>query len=701
MTKIDVEKSKKAGDYIRYLSLFSIENAKSGHPGLPLGCADIGVLLYRYILRYNTAEQIWINRDRFILSAGHGSMFLYSLLHCAGYKIRLSDLANFRQLDSITPGHPEYDPELGIETTTGPLAQGFANSVGAAIEGKMLAAKFNREKFPIFDYNVYTLMGDGCNMEGLSYEAGSLAGHLGLDNLIAIYDSNKISIDGSTDITFTEDVGKRYEAFGWFVEYCDACEVEDMLQKFNKLKSLKGKPKILIVKTTIGFGLNKSKGTAKIHGSAAGIDEIVYFIQNSRVKRLFEKNYGNDIVENFDKLKELCLKNISEKTLPVESKEDTAFIQESNTENKIVYDAWKKMMEDYQKIYPSEFKELSRYQTSQVPTTLKEKLLHYKEEKADATRNISGRVLGICADEIPQIVGGSADLVESTKATVKSSKYITRDDFSGRNIAFGVREHSMGSICNGLALSGMLLPFSSTFFTFFDYMKPSVRLSAIMKIKHLFIFTHDSIYVGEDGPTHQPIEHLNALRLIPGIYTFRPANDAETAFSYLYYFDEMKGPMALICSRQNMPDSAYKFDKDRKKYYGDFKKGAYIIYETDKDTKPGIILSASGSEVGLAIDCAKLIEERNKSNVRVVSIPCLELFNESGKNYKDSILGNGDVPLVFIETASHRGVSLFYDKAMTLIDIEQFGYSGPGNKVAAKLGFTPDGIYDKIKDLLK
>lgn len=700
MPLIDVEKIKKAGDYIRYLSLFGIENAQSGHPGLPTGCADIGAVLYRYVLRYIPSDPTWMNRDRFVLSAGHGSVLLYSLLHCSGYNYSLFDIANFRQLGSITPGHPEYDLTHGIETSTGPLGQGLANSVGLAVEQKRLAALFNKPGYPVFDYNIYAFMGDGCLMEGISYEAASIAGHLGLDNLIAIYDSNKTTIDGSTDITFTEDVRKRFEAQNWHVENADSENLEDYYRKLNDLKNLKGKPKLLIVKTTIGAGLDKMKGSNKIHGAPAGVDEVVYFIQNSRVKNLFAKACGEETVDNPEQLKNVCIKNIGEKILPVESPDVLAFMKEKLAENTKLHDGWKDLLEKYRKEYPAEHDALMKFMNPSVPENLKKKLLEYREQKADATRNISGRVLNLAAEILPQLVGGSADLAESTKAVINSSKYIVKNDFTGRNIAFGVREHAMGAIGNGLALGKAHLPFTSTFFTFFDYMKPAVRLASLMKIKQLFIFTHDSIYVGEDGPTHHPIEHLNALRLIPGLFTFRPANDMETAFSYLYYLDEMKGPAAVVCTRQKLGDELFRFESDRKESYDDFRKGAYLFRQTNPSTRPDVIIGASGSELGLALESAAMLEKNDGKNVRIVSIPCLELFEDSDPSYRDRLLCNGEVPFVFVEAASHRGVCTFYDRRMLLIQIQDFGVSGPPKKIAEKFGLTGDSVYRKIKSFL-
>jgi transketolase len=699
MINVDQTRLKKSADYVRYLSLESIERANSGHPGLPLGCADLGILLFRYLLTFNPEEPRWMNRDRFILSAGHGSMLLYSLLHLAGYDITLDDMGDFRQLHSKTAGHPEYDIHDGIETTTGPLGQGFANAVGCAIEGKMLAERFNTDRFRLFDYTVYTLMGDGCNMEGISYEAASLAGHLGLDNLFAVFDSNNISIDGSCDITFTEKVGKRYKALGWSVKHADVEDINDVVEKFQSLKKKKGKPKLLIVKTVIGSGVDKKKGTAGIHGAPAGIDEIAYFVQNSHMRTLFEETYGKDKVENREALVKVLGQRIEEKAPLLEFPEGTEFMKEGVAENKKRYNDWEKIFNGYKESCPSKYEELTAYLEFKVPASLREKLLNYREEKIAATRGVSGNVLNICAGEIPQIVGGCADLAGSTKAGIKNSHYIQKGDFSGRNIAFGVREHAMGAVGNGLALNRSFIPFTSTFFTFFDYMKPPIRLAALMKLNHLFIFSHDSIYVGEDGPTHQPIEHLNAMRLIPDIYVLRPGNDMETAFAYLFFLEHMNGPAAIITTRQKLPEKIFHLPEpgtgNREQWYEQFKKGGYVFYESDGKGKTDVILTASGSELTLAVDTAKLIEEKKKCKVRVVSIPCLELLDEADDAYKEELFMPG-TPLVLIEAASHRSLNLFYSKEVILVDIESFGHSAPGKKVGEHFGFTAGAVYEKI-----
>lgn len=703
---IDIQRIKDSANYVRYLALECIERANSGHPGLPLGCAELGVLLYRYFLKFNAEVPLWPNRDRFILSAGHGSMLLYPLLYGAGYNITLDDMANFRQLGSKTPGHPEYERERGIETTTGPLGQGFANAVGIAIEGKMMAQRFNEIGYNLFDYTVYTLMGDGCNMEGLSYEAGSLAGHLGLDNLIAIYDSNHISIDGRTNITFSEDVAKRYEALGWQVDIGDSSDINAVYTKLHHLLESKGKPKMLIFHTIIGEGLNKKRDTNEIHGSPAQIPEIAFFILHTPViKEFFKKKYGSESladIETLERILAVRFKNKSEEPL-FQFGDYNEFMKERRDRDELIYNGWQKLLEDYKKSFPQKYKELVKYFEFQLPGSLEDKLLKYIHTKPNATRAISGEVLNLCAEELPQIVGGSADLASSTKAEVKGSPLIKRGDFSGRNIAFGVREHAMAAISNGLALNRVLIPFSSTFFTFFDYMKPSVRLAAFMKLNHLFIFSHDSIYVGEDGPTHQPIEHLNSLRLLPNLYTFRPANDIETAFSYLYFFRRMNGPMALITTRQAVNEKVMGVVPpgfNREKFFEIFEKGGYIFYETPgtDGQEPDIILCGSGSEVSLALETAHLIEKTNNKKVRLVSIPCLELLNESEPVYREQIFNRGRTPVVFIEAASHRGINVFYDKSVHLIDIHSFGVSAPASQVAGKFCFIPEVVYESIAE---
>ena len=674
---------KELSDYVRYLSLMAIQRANSGHPGLPLGCAEIGNILYGYFLNGSSNNPTWVNRDRFILSAGHGSMLLYALNHLYGYDISLEDIVNFRQLGSKTAGHPEYDLKDGIETTTGPLGQGFANAVGAAIESKMLSARFNTEDISLFDFKTYVLMGDGCMMEGITNEAASIAGFLGLDNLVAIYDYNKITIDGSTDITFAEDVADRYRAMGWITCVLDVNNLEAFYIKLKTFAQVSNKrPKLIIVQTTIGEGLNKLKGSHKVHGAPAGEEEINYFLERSTLARFFPISA--------DTISEQLARGCFFDKQPYKEHLSGLLARRSQKEKE-----WQNKFKIYQKKYPGKYYELQKYQNKEPSEKLKNELLHLSTGK-DATRGVISNALQIAAKYCPGIIGGSADLVGSTKATIKNSTYVNKDDFWGRNIAFGVREHAMGAIGNGLALNRYFIPFTSTFFTFIDYMKPAVRLAAIMQLKHLFIFTHDSIYVGEDGPTHEPIEHLGATRLIPGLYTFRPANDVETGFSFCYFL-ENEGPVVILGSRQSLNEKVFQLDLDREKSYLAFKKGAYVF--SDSDGEPDIVLAGSGSEVSTLLEGKALLEQKG-SKVRLVSIPCVELFEEAGRDYQKKLLGNGSIPVILMEAASQRGHKLFYQNHIHVLGMESFGVSGSGKAVAEHFAFTAESVCQKALSLL-
>ncbi|MGL1892512.1 MAG: transketolase [Spirochaetaceae bacterium] len=671
---LDINRAKNLGDYLRYLATMGIQRANSGHPGLPLGCADIGVLLYGNIMNATSSRPDWLNRDRFILSAGHGSMLVYALNYIFGYGFSISDLANFRQIGSKTAGHPEYEVELGIETTTGPLGQGFSNAVGIATEAKMMAARFNTDDIKLFDYFTYVLMGDGCTMEGMTNEAASIAGSLGLDNLIAIYDDNSVTIDESSMDLFTENVQGRYEALGWKV--LEAPVGTDLLDINNKLEVLKtstsGKPKLLIVKTKIGEGLDTLKGSHKAHGAPVGVKEIAYLLQNTKLQSIA----GTDTVIEAQELieKQLLtgdLFNISN------FKDDLGDVLDSGIKK---YKEWTIKFQDYKGKYPKKYKEFLEYKFTGATTELKKELLNYSS-KQDATRNTSADILNIVAKHTPKLIGGCADLVASTKATIKGAKYVTRKDFSGRNIAFGVREAAMGAIGNGLALSRDFIPFTSTFFTFIDYMKPAVRLASLMKLNHLFIFTHDSIYVGEDGPTHEPIEHLGATRLIPGLYTYRPANDMEMSFSYLEFM-ETEGPAVILGTRQVLNEKLFNLPGDRAEAYAKFKKGGYVMF--DCGGKADVTLAGTGSEVSTLLETKEILEAKGKK-VRLVSIPCLEKFQEQEKSYTTKVLG--DSPIYFMETASHRANKLFYSDNIFVRDIDTFGLSGNFKDVAKHFGF--------------
>jgi transketolase len=671
------------GNYLRYLAAMGIQRANSGHPGLPLGCADIGVSLYANIIRGTAKEPKWMNRDRFILSAGHGSMLVYALNYIFGYNFSIEDLANFRQLHSKTAGHPEYELDLGIETTTGPLGQGFANAVGVAIEGKMLAARFNTSDYNLFDFKTYVLMGDGCTMEGMTNEAASIAGALGLDNLIAIYDDNSVTIDESSETTFKEDVKGRYEALGW--EVLEVSNGKDMLDLNNKLLRLRdsksGKPKLLIVKTLIGEGLDKLRGSHSAHGAPVGVNEIAYLVNNTNLSGISGVKSIEDGVSLLND--QLETGNFMTKDRLREDLGDVVLIREN------YYTRWEAELENYKKAYPDKYKQLQDLESQEISLELKNTLLNFST-KEDATRNTSGEVLQIIAKHTQKLIGGSADLVASTKATIKGSKFIEKNNFEGRNIAFGIREAAMGAIGNGLALSTFFIPFTSTFFTFIDYMKPAVRLASIMKLKHAFVFTHDSIYVGEDGPTHEPIEHLGATRLIPDLYTYRPANDMEMAFSYLDFM-EGNGPAVILGTRQVLDKRLFSLNVNREEAYKSFKKGAYVLFDC-KGT-PDVVLAGSGSEVSTLIEAKSQLEEMGKK-VRLVSIPCLEKFQEQGRDYLDSLFGESKVYLM--EAASHRGNKAFYSKNIMVRDISSFGLSGNYKDVAEHFGFVAKSAVKEI-----
>ena len=678
---------RKLGDYIRYLSAMGPQRANSGHPGLPLGNAETGVILYAYLMSASAKDPKWINRDRFVLSAGHGSMLVYALNYLFGYRFSLQDLANFRQVGSKTAGHPEYCLEEGVETTTGPLGQGFANAVGIALESKMLAARFNTTDFDLFDFNVFTIMGDGCTMEGITNEAASMAGHLGLDKLIAIYDDNSITIDGGTDIAFSEDVAMRYQALGWEVDRCIGTDIETVYNKLSELKAKKGKPKLLIVKTLIGEGLDKLKGSHKVHGAPAGVEEIAYLLGHSTLSDSFADLKGKS-KEELINLIETQLK-----TGDFFPKDQFASILDKMINNRNSHlENWNNKYTKWQNQYPEKKQELAKYLNRAISNDLKKELLNFKAAP-DASRGISSTVLQICAEHDPSIVGGSADLVASTKATIKNSSYVQKEDYSGRNIAFGIREHGMGALGNGLALNRVLTPFTSTFFTFIDYMKPSLRLASLMKLKHLYIFTHDSIYVGEDGPTHEPIEHLGATRLIPDMTIFRPANDAEMGFSYLYFM-ENELPVAILGTRQKLSATVFNQAEDREKLYLNFKKGAYVF--SDCEGQPDIILIGSGSEVGTLMEAKKLLSDKK---VRVISMPSAELLEQQSLEYQKQLMPD-DIPIFLMEAASHRGFKPFYASNVHVWDISQFGLSGSYKDVAKHFGYTPENVVEQCKKIL-
>lgn len=640
---------------IRILSAESVQKANSGHPGLPMGTAAIAYAIWADNMVHNPANPKFHNRDRFVLSAGHGSMLIYSLLHLFGYGLTSSDLQAFRQLDSKTPGHPEYGHTVGIETTTGPLGQGIANAVGMALAETHLAAKFNREGYPIVDHYTYALAGDGCMMEGIESEAASFAGTMQLGKLIVFYDDNEISIEGDTDITFREDVGKRHEAQGWHVvKVEDGNDIDAINRAIKKAKKVTDKPSLIVVKTTIGYG-SPLAGKADCHGAPLGADNI------TRTREYFKWTCAPFEVpqEVRDHMEKLAAKG-------------------KRAENK-----WKRLFKQYKTEYPELAKEYEAHMKNKVPDLSKVEDL-FKFDKPDATRNTSFKVLNKIAALVPNLIGGSADLAPSNKSTMTERTSYSADNRLGSNLHFGVREHMMSAVSNGIYLHGGLNPYCATFFVFSDYMKNAMRMSAIMDIPVTYILTHDSIGVGEDGPTHQPVEHLISLRSIPNLKVFRPADGKETAAGWVSALNG-KGPTALILTRQNLPQ----YENTGLNAL----KGGYIISDSQKRT-PDIILMASGSEVELVFKAQAVLKEKG-IDARVVSMPCMELFDLQPQEYKEKILPKNVRARLAVEAGTsyswHKYVGLDGD----IIAIDRFGASAPADQLFKLFGFTVENVVEK------
>lgn len=646
---------------IKVLSAEAIQKANSGHPGLPLGAAPMAFTLWNDVLKHNPKNPNWINRDRFILSAGHGSMLLYSLLHLFGYGVTIEDIKDFRQLDSKTPGHPEYGHTVGVEATTGPLGQGISMAVGMAMAEAHLAAKYNREGLDIIDHYTYALVGDGCLMEGISNEASSFAGTNELSKLIVLYDSNNITIEGDTEIAFKESVIDRYKALGWetfLVE--DGTDCEEILKAINKAKkSLK--PSLIEIKTKIGAD-SPREGMAKAHGEALGEDGV------KALKEKLNWNYEEEFY------------------VPSEVSES---INKDNENRQKVEDKWNALFEKYEKEYPKEAAELKSSFEKEIPSNLFDDDF-YKFEKDDASRGYSGTVLNRIAEKVPYLFGGSADLSPSNKSVMKNSEFFSPKNRGASNINFGVREMGMAAIANGISLHGGLLPYAATFLVFSDYFKPSIRLSALMNQQVLYILTHDSIGVGEDGPTHQPIEQIAMLRATPNTTVFRPADGMETAAAYEYALTNKTGPTVFALSRQKL--------KNLEETSKDAMHGGYVL--KDLGDRIDIILMASGSEVELICEAAERLNKLGHG-VRVISMPSLDLFLRQEKSYRDNVLPNEIRKRVSVEALSTFG----WDKVVGLdgitIGMEGFGASAPAEQLFKKFGFTVDNIVEKSLELLK
>ena len=650
---------------IRMLAADAVQKANSGHPGMPMGDAPMAYVVWAKFLRHNPKNPAWQNRDRFVLSAGHGSTLLYSLLHLTGYKISLDDILNFRQWESKTPGHPEYSPECGIETTTGPLGQGFGTGVGMAMASKYLSETFNKPGFPVVDYHIYGILSDGDLMEGISSEAASMAGHLRLGNIVYLYSDNKITIEGSTELSFTEDVEKRFEAYGWQVLRAEGEDVMGIENAVKEAKKEKNRPSLVIVRTHIGFGSPNKQGTCDVHGSPLGEDELT-------------KTKANLCCPP----KKFCI--------PGTVKSHMRAVEKGRGEES----RWKAVMSKYGKKYPAlaeNWKALSRG----VPAEGWEKSLPVfaSGDGAVATRSASGKVLNAIAETVPQLIGGSADLAPSNNTYLK--KYPDLGVIKGgRNIHFGVREHAMGAALNGMALSRMLIPYGGTFLVFSDYLRPSIRLAALMKTHVVYVFTHDSIGLGEDGPTHQPIEHLASLRAMPNLAVIRPADANETAEAWKVAKNDARRPYALILTRQNLPVL------DRKKYPSadGLAKGGYVL--SDSKGTPDIILISSGSEVHQTLAAAEILRGSGVK-ARVVNMACFEFFEEQSEAYRKKVLP----PVVETRLAVEAGAALGWYKYVGLkgdvIGIDRFGASAPAKVLFEKFGFTVDSIVARAKKLLK
>ncbi|WP_066070897.1 transketolase [Neobacillus soli] len=650
---------------IRTLSIDAINRANSGHPGLPMGAAPMAYALWANHLSHNPNHSKWFNRDRFVLSAGHGSSMLYSLLHLAGYDVTIEDLKSFRKLNSKTPGHPEFGHTDGVDVTTGPLGQGIANAVGMAMAEAHLAAKFNKEAYPVVDHYTFTIVGDGDLSEGISYEAMSMAGHMKLGKLIALYDSNDISLDGELNLSFSEDIKKRAESAHWqYLRVEDGNNVEEITKAIEEAKLNQEQPTLIEVRTIIGFGSPKVAGTNKAHGNPLGAEEA----------KETKKVYGWDYEEDFYVPEEVKVHFVALKQNGIQA------------ENK-----WAELFKGYKEMYPQLARELEDAIEGNVLIDVKD-ILTFNPEKAVSTRVASGESINHFLKMVPAIFGGSADLSHSTMTDIKGEAAFAVESFAGRNVYFGVREHAMGAAGNGMALHGGVKPFISTFFVFNDYLRPSIRLAALQKLPVTYVFTHDSIAVGEDGPTHEPIEQLTALRAIPGLTVIRPSDANETASAWAYALQNTAGPVALVLSRQNLPVFA-----ETKANIKNLSKGAYVLTETDRN--PEVILIATGSEVALAAN-AKTELEKEHVSVRVVAMPSWELFNSQSEEYKEFVLPATIKKRVAIEMGISLGWDRYVGQEGEIISIETFGASGTGAAVMELFGFTTENVVQTTKDLL-
>lgn len=657
---------------IRTLSLDAIQKANSGHPGLPLGMAPAAYVLWTKFLRHNPKNPKWFGRDRFLLSGGHGSMLLYSLLHLTGYDLSMDEIKNFRQLHSKTPGHPENILTPGVEVTTGPLGQGFANGVGMGIAREHLAANFNAKGFPVVDSYIYCICSDGDLMEGVSYEAASLAGHLKLGRLIYLYDDNKITIDGSTALSFSEDVTKRFEACGWHVsEVTDGNDLKAIEKAIQGAQKVKNKPSIIRVKTIIGYGMPK-QGTSKAHSDAPGVDAV----------KETKRNLGWP----------------EDKSFYVPREVSAHFRAAVKNGAKLEKD-WNSLVAKYEKANASLGAAFAQIRSAELPEGWERSLPKFDNVEAKATRAYSGEVINAIADAVPQMVGGSGDLTPSNNTYIKSSADIQAGQYGNRNIHFGIREHAMGSLMNGMALFGSVIPFGGTFQTFSDYMRPAIRLAALSHIQTIFVFTHDSIGLGEDGPTHQSVEHLAALRAIPNLALIRPCDAHEVREAWRAALKRSDAPTAFALSRQKVALIDRKKNADAKGLH----KGAYILAEAEtkagRSATPKLIIIATGSEVGLAMEAREKLNAGG-TPTRVVSMPCWEFFDAQPQKYRDEVLPRKVTARLAVEAGVSQGWHKYVGDKGDVLGVDKFGASAPAEDVFRDYGFTVENVIKMAKKLL-
>jgi len=657
---------------IRALTLDAVQKANSGHPGLPLGAAPMAYVLWTRFLRHNPRNPKWENRDRFLLSAGHGSMLLYSLLHLTGYDLSLDELKNFRQWGSKTPGHPEYGLTPGVEITTGPLGQGFANGVGMAIGAAHLAAKFNKDGFPLIDHHVYAIVSDGDLMEGVAAEAASLAGHLKLGKLIYLYDDNKVTIEGFTSLAFSEDVPKRFESYGWHtLTVADGNKLDDIEAAIREAQSVKDKPSLISVKTIIGFGM-PTQGTRKAHSDAPGEEAV----------RETKRHLGWPEDKQF--------------FIPDEA---LAHFREAIDNGERFEADWRSVVEKYVESNPEEGKSWETTIDGELHAGWEDHLPKFEDAKPVATRVASGEVINALAPVMPMLIGGSADLGVSNNTDIKEGGSFEADTYEGRILHFGVREHAMGATLTGISLNGGLIPYGGTFMTFSDYMRPSIRLAALSEVQVIYVFTHDSVGLGEDGPTHQPIEHLAALRAIPHLFVIRPADPAEVSEAWRIAILRRNAPTALALTRQKVPV----IDRTRFAKADGLRRGAYVLADAEtaegSTTAPKLILIATGSEVSLTLEAREKLQAEGVPT-RVVSLPCWELFDEQSKEYHDEVLLPSVTARLAVEAGVRQGWDRYVGPKGDVICLDRFGGSAPGDVALRELGFNLDNVLNHARALL-